>query len=55
MKPLRLERGRLEIYRTLKLTTAPFPNCKFTQLELTSRSSRFLRVFTVLSLGVDGN
>src|SRR6266542_2585609 len=39
MKPLRLEPGRLEFYRTLKLMIAPFPTCKFTQLELSKSSA----------------
>src|SRR6266540_6311258 len=43
MKPLRLEPGRLEFYRTLKLTTAPFPTCKFTQLELSKSSASKLQ------------
>jgi len=40
----KLERGRIETYRTLHLMTAPFPTCEFMQLELSSRDCRFLRV-----------
>ena len=49
IKPLKLERGRLEIYRTFKLTTAPFPTCEFTQLELSSLRLQILQCFNTVS------